>query len=379
MEAYLGEKTMKLGFGLMRLPKTEDGKSDVEQTKKMVDLFMEAGGTYFDTAWGYGDSEDTIRQALVERYPRDSYTLATKLAAWMGPKTKEEAEEQFDVSLKRTGAGYFDFYLLHNISTGRLHYFDDWDLWEFIKKKKAEGKIKHIGFSYHDNPEFLEEVLKAHPETEFVQLQINYADWEVAAVQSRGVYEVARKYNKPIVIMEPLKGGTLANPPEALQKIFKDANPDASFPSWGIRFAASLPGVITVLSGMSNVEQMEGNLAYMKDFKPLTEEEQKVVEKARDVLTSMPLIPCTNCRYCEKVCPNDISIASAFNALNQYRMYGDKEAAKGSYNFNAGFLEHRTLCTECIECGQCAEACPQKIEVPEVLKEVVETLGIEAK
>lgn len=226
----LGEnikKLGKLGFGLMRLPKNGD-VIDVEQTKKMVDLFMDAGFTYFDTAWAYAGSEDAIRQALVERYPRESYQLATKNAAWINCKTKEEAQAQFDTSLKQTGAGYFDFYLLHNLGEARTHYFDDFDMWNWVQEKKAAGLIKHVGFSFHSTPEELEEILKAHPEMEFVQLQINYADWENPAIQSRRCYEVARKYGKPVVIMEPVKGGMLANPPESVQRVLKEAEPNSS-------------------------------------------------------------------------------------------------------------------------------------------------------
>ena len=229
--AYLGEDVKKLGFGLMRLPRvagTETDEIDVEQVKDMVDAFMEAGFTYFDTAWAYNGSEEAIREALVKRYPRDSYTLATKNAAWIRCKNREEAVAQFDVSLERTGAGYFDFYLLHNLGEHRTHYFDDWDMWSFVKEKKEQGLIKHIGFSFHSTPEELEAILQAHPEAEFVQLQINYADWENPAIQSRAVYEMARKYNKPVVIMEPVKGGMLANPPQTVKDVFEKAEPGSS-------------------------------------------------------------------------------------------------------------------------------------------------------
>ncbi|MBQ9562936.1 MAG: aldo/keto reductase, partial [Lachnospiraceae bacterium] len=311
MEQYLGENTRKLGFGLMRLPKEND-VIDVEQVKVMVDRFLEAGFTYFDTAWAYGGSEEAMKEALIKRYPRDQYTVATKLAAWIGCKTKEDAMAQFDTSLERSGAGYFDYYLLHNLGEHRTKYFDDFDMWNFAKELKASGKVRHIGFSFHSTPEELEELLIAHPEAEFVQLQINYADWEDPGIQSRACYEMARKYDKPVVIMEPLKGGLLATPPEAVAKIFKEANPDALLPSWGIRFAASLPGVITVLSGMSSVQQMEQNLSYMKDFKPLSEEEQATVAEARRVMASLPIIPCTSCNYCAKVCPMNIGISGTF-------------------------------------------------------------------
>lgn len=225
----------------MRLPQ-KDGIIDIDEVKKMVDMFMEAGFTYFDTAWAYAGSEDAIRQALVERYPRESFQLATKNAAWINCKTKEEAEAQFDTSLKQTGAGYFDFYLLHNLGESRTKFFDEYKMWDFVAEKRKEGLIKHAGFSFHSTPEELDEILAEHPEAEFVQLQINYADWDYPAIQARKCYEVARKYNKPVVVMEPVKGGMLANPPESVAKLFKEAEPESSVSSWAIRFAADRSG-----------------------------------------------------------------------------------------------------------------------------------------
>lgn len=371
----LGEnikKLGKLGFGLMRLPKNGD-VIDVEQTKKMVDLFMDAGFTYFDTAWAYAGSEDAIRQALVERYPRESYQLATKNAAWINCKTKEEAQAQFDMSLKQTGAGYFDFYLLHNLGEARTHYFDDFDMWNWVQEKKAAGLIKHVGFSFHSTPEELEEILKAHPEMEFVQLQINYADWENPAIQSRRCYEMARKYGKPVVIMEPVKGGMLANPPESVQRVLKEAEPNSSAASWAVRFAANLEGIITVLSGMSSVEQMEDNLSYMKDFNGLSEKEQATLNAAREELNRIPLIPCTTCNYCAKVCPIGVGISGSFTAMNYLTLYGDKAAAAHQEGWLVGGhgLKHAN---ECIKCGRCEEACPQHIKIRDTLVEVADAL-----
>ena len=370
--AYLGESIGKLGFGLMRLPQ-KDGVIDVEQTKQMVDLFLEAGFTYFDTAWAYAGSEDAICQALVERYPRESFQLATKNAAWIGCKSKEEAEAQFDASLKRTGAGYFDFYLLHNLGEGRTKYFDDFDMWSWIQEKKREGLIRHIGFSFHSTPEELEELLNKHPEMEFVQLQINYADWDNPAVQSKACYEVARKHGKPVVIMEPVKGGMLANPPETVAEVFQKAEPDSSVASWAVRFAASLEGVITVLSGMSNVEQMKDNLSYMKGFRGLNEEQQSVIARAQQELKKIPLIPCTTCNYCAKVCPKNIGISGSFTAMNILTLYKDKAFAKHQEEWLVGG-HGKNRADQCVKCGKCEEACPQHIRIRENLEKVCEAL-----
>ncbi len=363
----------KLGFGLMRLPKKED-VIDVEQVKEMVDEFMNAGFTYFDTAWAYAGSEDAIRQALVERYPRESFQLATKNAAWINCKTREEAIAQFDTSLKQMQAGYFDFYLLHNLGESRTKFFDEFDLWSWIQEKKKEGLIRHVGFSFHSTPEELEEILKAHPEMEFVQLQINYADWENPAIQSRGCYEVARKYGKPVIIMEPVKGGMLANPPESIEKILKQADPKASNASWAIRFAADLEGVITVLSGMSNIEQMKDNLSYMKDFKGFDEKQKEVIHKAQEELKKIPLIPCTTCNYCAKVCPKQIEISGTFTAVNYLTLYKDIDAAKHQEDWLVNGHGKKKAC-ECIKCGKCEEVCPQHIKIREQLEVCAQKLG----
>lgn len=374
MEKYLGENIPQLGFGLMRLP-MDGEKVDIEQTKKMTDIFLERGFTYFDTAFGYlnGESEKSVKEVLVDRYPREKFLLATKLPAWAGAKTKEEAEQMFYTSLERTGAGYFDFYLLHNLGEHRTHFFDDYDLWNFCLKKKEEGLIKHFGFSFHDKAEVLDKILTAHPEVEFVQLQINYADWENPTIESRKCYEVARKHNKPVVIMEPVKGGILANPPQQVADVFKAADKNASQSSWAVRFAASLDGIITVLSGMSNIEQMEDNTSYMQDFKPLSDDEIKVVDKAREILDSIPTVPCTACAYCMKGCPESIAIYGTFQAINVYNIYDDVEQAKGRYKWNTDGHGWGKA-SACIECGQCEEVCPQHIHIREELKKAAEIL-----
>ncbi len=368
--AYLGEDIRKLGFGLMRLPMIGEDV-DIEQTKQMVDLFLDAGFTYFDTAYGYlnGKSEAAIKEALVDRYPRDRFQLATKLPAWAGAKDAEEAKQMFYTSLNRTGAGYFDFYLLHNLGNDRTHVFEDFGIWEFAKELKEKGLIKHLGFSMHDTADALEAVLQKHPEAEFVQLQINYADWESESVQSRKCYEVCRKYGKPVIIMEPVKGGNLSNLPESVASVFKKANPDVSLSSWAIRYAASLEGLVTVLSGMSNVEQMQDNLKTMRDFKPMTDADKAVVAEAVVALNAIERIPCTGCSYCTKDCPQQINIPGAFGAMNNLLVYGNEAGAQGNFNFatrNGGKP------SSCLACGQCESACPQHINIIEQLKKCAE-------
>ena len=371
--SYLGEEIKKLGFGLMRLPQ-KDGQIDIEQTKTMVDMFLKEGFTYFDTAWAYNGSEEAIKQALVERYPRESFQLATKNAAWINCKTREDAINQFETSLKQTGAGYFDFYLLHNLGESRTKSFDNFDMWSFVQEMKKEGKIKHVGFSFHSTQEELEEILKNHPEMEFVQLQINYADWENPAIQSKACYEMARKYGKPVIIMEPVKGGMLANPPESVAKILKEANPNASYASWAIKFSANLDGVITVLSGMSNIKQMNDNISYMRNFTKLSKEEQEIIDNAQKILATIPLINCTTCNYCAKVCPMKIGISGSFTALNYLTLYKDKKAAKHQEQWLVTSHGLKKA-SECIKCGRCEKVCPQHLPIRKNLGKVVQELG----
>lgn len=365
----------KLGFGLMRMPtldKTNAADVDIEQVKKMVDLFMEKGFTYFDTAIMYNGcaSESTVKTVLSDRYPRDRFTLATKLHAGFFDSL-EDRDKVFNSQLEKTGVEYFDYYLIHGIESSSLPKYEKFDCFNWLLGKKAKGLVKHAGFSFHDTPELLDEILTKHPEMEFVQLQINYLDWESEWVQSRACYEVALKHNKPVIIMEPVKGGTLANVPEKVEKLFKDHDENMSVPSWAIRFAASLDNVMMVLSGMSNIEQMEDNLSYMEDFKPLTEEEKALCFKAADIINGKITIPCTGCSYCTGGCPMNIAIPQYFSLYNE-DMREDLEQKGWTVNFvNYAILANKFgKAKDCIECGQCESVCPQHLPIIEDLKAV---------
>ena len=369
-EYDLDKNVGKLGFGMMRLPRKEDG-IDIEETKKLVDAFMISRFNYFDTAFAYPGSEEAIKEALVNRYPRKSYYLASKCAIWSGCKEKEDAEKELDISLERTGAGYFDFYLLHALNKDSAKTFEEWGLWEYFLKKKEEGLIKHLGFSFHDSPEVLDDILSKHPEAEFVQLQINWADWEDPKVQSKGSWEVARKHNKDIIVMEPVKGGLLADPHPLVKEVFSSSDPNASPASWAIRFAASLDGVMTVLSGMNTLEMLGDNVKTMWNFKGFDAKQRETIEKAREVFSSLPSIPCTKCDYCAKVCPMDIGISGTFAAMNTLLLYGNETIAKDRYKalvINKG----RKNPEKCIKCGKCEEACPQHIEIRSNLEKAKE-------
>ncbi len=372
MENKLIDDCMKLGFGLMRLPKMEGGKMiDVEQTKQMVDAFLAAGGRYFDTAFVYEGSEAATKAALCDRYPRESYYLADKLnAAEFACKSLEEARNEINVSLERTGAGYFDFYLLHALDAGNKTKYTEYGLWDYVRTLKADGLIRHYGFSFHDSPQLLDELLTEHPDVEFVQLQINYSDWDDPLIASRECYEVATRHQKPIVVMEPVKGGTLADPPQQAKDLMLNANPHASFASWAIRFVASLPNVMMVLSGMSDLAQMEDNLSFMRHFQPLTPEEQGVVAAAREAIRQSGGIPCTSCHYCTPGCPMGIHIPEIFSVMNVYKRYGDLKAARNDYGWRPGGEK----ASACVQCGQCEEACPQHLPVMSLLEEVAQTL-----
>ena len=338
----------KLGFGLMRLPSldpNDPSKIDIEQTKKMVDTFIERGFTYFDTAWMYCgfNSENAAKEALVSRYPRDAYTLATKLHSGF-IKTKEDRDRIFNEQCAKTGVDYFDYYLLHDINTHSIEVYNELDCFNWIQEKKKQGLVKTIGFSYHDGPELLDKVLTEHPEFEFVQLQINYLDWDSVGVQSRKCYEV--------------------------EKMFKEYHPEMSIPSWAIRFAASQENVMMVLSGMSNMEQLEDNLGYMENFKPLNEEEYALIKKAVTAINSTITVPCTGCAYCVDGCPMNIAIPKYFSLYNADLQEVEEKGWTPQGEYYNNLTKTFGKASDCVECGQCEGVCPQHLSIIQYLKDV---------
>lgn len=363
----------QLGFGCMRLPlldKDDQTSFDTETLNKLVDTFLERGFTYFDTAYTYHGfkSERAIREALVKRHNRDVFTIATKLPPRM-LKSVEDQDRIFNEQLENCCVEFFDYFLLHNIGVSAYQQACKYDTFGFALKKKEEGKIKNFGISFHDTPELLDEILTAHPELDFVQLQINYIDWENPGIQSRRCYEVARKHNKPIVVMEPCKGGNLALVPEEAEELMKAFNPEASIASWAIRFAASQEGVMMVLSGMNTMEQVLDNTAYMADFKPLNEEEYRIINQVIDIINENTAIPCTTCRYCVEGCPMNIAIPDYFALYNSAkRAVTDNISSQFVYYLN--LTSNHGKASDCIDCKQCEEACPQHLKITEYLKDV---------
>lgn len=373
--AAFDEVQGKLGFGLMRLPKVEDASGeriDLGQVERMVDAFLDAGLTYFDTAYVYhdGQSERVAREALVERHPREAFTLATKLPAWKLEKP-EDMQRIFDEQLERTGAGFFDYYLLHNVADEHIDVYERMGAWEWAQRLRDEGLIRHLGFSFHDTADVLDRLLTEHPEVEFVQLQINYLDWGHDVVQSGACYEVAERHGVPVVVMEPVKGGTLAKLPEDVAAPLTALDASASQASWALRFAASLPQVKMVLSGMSTEAQMADNLATLAPsaFKPLTQEERDALHEVVSRYTSVETVGCTACRYCTPGCPQGIDIPAIISCVNNRRRYRD---SRSEMAYQRALTAGSARASACVACGQCESACPQHLPIIEVLKEAAE-------
>ena len=364
-EEYIAKNVPKLGFGLMRLPTNgADDDINIDRTKEMVDYYMDNGMNYFDTAWFYhgGKSEGAFKEAVVDRYPRESFVVADKMPIWEVDKP-EDVERIFNIQLERCGVDYFDYYLLHALDGAKNKKSEDMGAYDFCLKMKEEGKIKSFGFSFHGTTEDIKHILASHPEFEFVQLQLNYYDWEFDYKEQ---YEIARSYDLPIIIMEPVRGGFLAKMPQEIEDSFKAINPDMTIASWSIRWAASLDGVMTTLSGMSNMEQMIDNVSYMKDFQPLTAEENAAVEKAVKLLVDAPIIPCTDCKYCAD-CPVDIPIFDIFGIYNE-EFLNKQNLSDFKKKYNE--IDKSVNASACIECGVCEPLCPQHISIIKKLADI---------
>lgn len=369
-------------MGLMRLPLMDENDQtsiDYGEVNKMVDAYMDAGFDYFDTAFVYheGVGEAAFRKCVVERYPRESFKIATKLPLFVITE-ESQLEPIFAQQLENCGVDYFDYYMLHNVSGFTENAWKNVDLYSFIQKKKEEGYIKHIGISTHGNAEFLEELLFDHPELEFVLLQINYLDWEDEGIESRKCLEVARKYNKQVMIMEPYKGGFLADVPEEAEKLMKEYNPDRSVVSWAMRFVANLDDVEVILTGASNLEQLESNIKEFNNADPLNDEEMEIISQVSEIINSNITVDCTKCRYCVDTCAEDIDIAKIFDLYNKHKLLEmDEWTQFGNAYLNYSKLDGVGIASDCIECENCIEECPQQINIPEVLKDVAKTFETE--
>ncbi len=364
-------KMPKLGFGLMRLPE-KGGSIEMDKVCRMVDAYMDAGMNYFDTAYVYhsGKSEPVVKEALVKRYPREAFQVATKLPVWE-MRSAEDKDRIFQEQLDRAGVDYFDYYLLHSIEDGTYETYEKYDCFRWGMKKKEEGRIRHFGFSFHGSPRVMEKILDEHPEMEFVQIQLNYADWENPVVCSGELYRILYERNIPMIIMEPVKGGTLAGLKPELEAKYRAVRPEASIASWAFRFVGSLPGVMTILSGMTTEEQMKDNLSTFLDFEPLSAKEKAVIEEVTGIMLNIPQIGCTACRYCTDGCPMKISIPDVFRSVNTMKLYDEEFRPKAFYK---DLTARSGKASDCIACGQCEKVCPQHLPISKLMKEAAALL-----
>lgn len=355
----------KLGFGCMRFEGREDDSIDIDKLSLMVDHFLEGGQNYFDTAWAYPNSEAALGKALVARHPRDSFVIATKCVPWTHCKSADDLERQLQESLENLGVDYVDVYLMHNLGGKRTASFEKYDVWEFVKGVKERGLAKHIGFSAHCTPEELEGFIQAYPEAEVVQLQVNYLDWDSPSFRERECVEIARAHGLPVIAMEPVKGGLLADPPQAVRNVLDERLENDSYATAALRFAASVPGIAVTLSGMSTLEQVDENVSMFTDFAPMNEQEHEAIRAAQRAMTESGIVPCTGCDYCAKVCPQNIGISGAMTVLNYYINFGNPYDANYQMGFVVRFNGGKAMPNECIKCGACEAACPQNIPILE--------------